>query len=135
LKFEAQACGLAASRITEDQIATLKQTLQETPNQSEQAHRRFHCLVAEACQNDAVYAVVDWLWDLREQSEICRFFFHKLCSARACLSLDSEGAILEALEARDAAAARTAMHVHLEKLANQAAAYFQSLQPLKIVEA
>jgi DNA-binding FadR family transcriptional regulator len=130
LLFETEACGLAASRITDAQLGQLRQTLKEMEEEnkrddaSEQADWKFHCLIAEACQNSAIYKIVNWLWELRNQSQLHTAFLERIRQQGVHPSLDDHQAIVDALEKRDLAAARLAMQRHLEKATAAAAAHF-----------
>jgi DNA-binding FadR family transcriptional regulator len=132
LIFETEACALAATRITDAQIAQLKQAFREMEeenkqeNSSEQADWKFHCIIADACQNSAIYTIVNWLWELRNQSELHTAFLERIRSEGVRPMLDDHQAIVDALEKRDPEAARAAMYTHLEKATAAAAAHFGS---------
>ena len=132
LFFESEACALAATRITDAQIAQLKQALREMEeenkqeNASEQADWKFHCIIADACQNSAIYTIVNWLWELRNQSELHAAFLERIRNEGVRPMLEDHQTIINALEKRDPEAARAAMHEHLEKATTAAASHFGS---------
>lgn len=130
LLFETEACRLAATRITDAQLAQLKQAFEEMKAEneqedaSEQADWKFHCIIADACQNSAIYTIVNWLWELRNQSELHTAFLERLRGEGVRPLLNDHQRIIEALEKRDPEAARNAMYNHLEKVTAAAAAHF-----------
>lgn len=128
--IESEACALAATRITDEQIAQLKETLiameeeEKQPNASEKADCKFHLLIAEAAQNSAIYSVVNWLWELRNQSELSTAFFERIRQEGVHPSINDHRKIVEALEKRNPEKARMAMKFHIENATAAAATYF-----------
>ncbi len=128
--IESEACALAATRITDEQIEKLKETLiameeeEKLPDASEKADWKFHLLIAEAAQNSAIYSVVNWLWELRNQSELSTAFFEKIRQEGVHPSINDHRKIVEALEKRNPEKARMAMKVHIENATAAAASYF-----------
>ena len=128
--IEGEACALAAARITDKQIQQLKDTLLEMeeeekqPDASEKADWKFHSIIAEACQNSAIYAVINWLWELRNQSELSLAYLERLRKEGVHPSINDHRRILEALEKRDPEKARIAMKLHIENATAAAAVYF-----------
>lgn len=128
--LETEACALAAERITDQQIAQLWEAYREMEeeekqeNASETADWKFHNIIASACQNSAIYAVVDWLWELRNQSELHTSFSARIRDEGVHPILEDHRAIIEALEKRDPEAARAAMQKHLENATEAAATHF-----------
>jgi DNA-binding FadR family transcriptional regulator len=120
---EGEACALAATRITNVQLAELSKLLAEmrTENehdvvQSEDADRRFHELIAHASQNSGIVAAVQMLWDARARSPQNRSLSTKVRASGIKPRIDEHTAILKALRARDADAARAAMRDHLTRV-------------------
>ncbi len=130
--LEPEACALAATRITDEQLDQLRLTYREMEeeekqeNSSEQADWKFHNIIANASQNSAIFAVVDWLWELRNQSELHTAFSERIRREGIHPILADHQAIIEALAARDAEAAREAMRKHLENAAEAAATHFNN---------
>lgn len=128
--IESEACALAAARITDAQIEKLKEVLiemeeeEKQPDASEKADWKFHLLIAEACQNSAIYSVVSWLWELRNQSELSTAFFEKIRKDGVHPSINDHRKIVEALEKRNPEKARMAMKFHIENATAAAATYF-----------
>ena len=134
--IEAEACALAAQHITPAQIDALKNALSAMAEEekridaSEQADWLFHSIIAEASQNSAIYSVVNWLWELRNQSPLSTAFLARLREEGVHPSLDDHHRIVAALEAHDPAAARQAMQQHIINATAAAATYFERREPL-----
>lgn len=130
--FETEACALAATRISAEQINALKHTVsamkeeQVRPDASERADRTFHCVLAEASQNSAVLSTVRWLWDLRDQSSLSNAFLERIREEGVHPSIEEHENIIAALETGDPEAARQAMKQHLERATAAAATYFEN---------
>ena len=131
LLIEPEACALAAERISDDQLQQLRNTYNEMRRSSgtlevEAFDSQFHKLIAEATENTAIARTVSWLWTLRGQSELSRGFHRLIIEEGVYPVLDEHEAILEALENRDADAAKKAMQKHLEASTASAAQHFSS---------
>lgn len=119
--FEAEACAVAALRVTDEQIVELEQLLAEINNggtleESEDADRRFHLKIAECTANSVMSDIVEALWEARERSPQYKFLTQKAHDAGVGPNVDEHAKILEALRARDATAARNAMRMHLSRV-------------------
>ena len=123
---EGEACALAAMAIDDGEIAELRARLVEMasevaasrgegedPAAAEQADRRFHLLIAQATRNSALASVVETLWDMRYRSPLCREMLSRARDAGDRPRTEEHTRIVEALAARDPAAARAAMRDHL----------------------
>ena len=131
LMIEPEACALAAERISDDPLQQLRNTYNEMRRTSgtlevEAFDSQFHKLIAEATENTAIARTVSWLWTLRGQSELSRGFHRLILEEGVYPVLDEHEAILEALENRDADAAKKAMQKHLEASTASAAQHFSS---------
>jgi GntR family transcriptional repressor for pyruvate dehydrogenase complex len=119
LLFEGEAAGLAASQITDEEIAGLEGLVaaiaQENRSRSgtEEADRAFHLAIASATRNAAVFETIEHLWDLRRSSPESAQLHALARTANIKPVVDEHTAVLEALRARDPAAARAAMRAHL----------------------
>lgn len=128
--LEAEACALAAARITDEQIAQLKDVLREMEEEekqvdaSEKADWKFHSIIAEASQNSAIYSVINWLWELRNQSALSTAFLERIRKEGIHPSINDHRRIVDALEKRNPEKARMAMKVHIENATAAAAAHF-----------
>ncbi len=119
--FEGETAALAATVMTDEKLARLESIVREMANHSpdmrtEQADRRFHAEIAAATDNSAIRSVVEMLWDIRYRSPLCVHMFAKAARSGINPRIDEHRAILDALKARDAQAARAAMHGHLRRV-------------------
>jgi DNA-binding FadR family transcriptional regulator len=125
--IEGEACAIAATRMSEEQLAQLEQLLAEmrTDNQqneivmSEEADRRFHELIALSTQNSAMFAAVQMLWDTRMRSPQTHLMDDRVRARGMKPPIAEHAAIVRALKRRDPEAARAAMHRHLTRVIEQ----------------
>lgn len=77
--------------------------------------RAFHLAIVEACDNTVLTETVQGFWDSRRGPIFTRLggYFETVASWR--MAIAEHEAIREAIGARDAEAARTAMHLHMDK--------------------
>ena len=128
--IEAEVCALAAARITEQELSALRQALAEMeeeekqPDASEKADQKFHSIIAQACQNSAIASVVEWLWELRNQSPLSSAFLQRIREEGVHPSISEHRKILEALEQHHPEKARNAMKIHIENATANAAMHF-----------
>ncbi|MEP7704685.1 FadR/GntR family transcriptional regulator [Paraglaciecola sp. 25GB23A] len=128
--IESEACALAAARITDEQIQALREAVEEMeeeekrPDASEKADQKFHSIIAQACQNSAIASVVEWLWDLRNESQLSTAFLQRIREEGVQPSINEHRKILQALEQRNPEKARTAMKLHIENATTNAATHF-----------
>lgn len=117
--FEGEAAALAATLITDDELAYLETLVAEmnseksTKEQSELADRQFHIAIAQATRNSAIVRVVENTWDLRYKSRLCMQMLEKARHVRKRPLNDEHQDIIEALRTRDSKSARYAMQTHL----------------------
>jgi DNA-binding FadR family transcriptional regulator len=122
--IEGEACALAATLVSDEDLATLSdlvaemqsENLHDDIGQSEKADRRFHMLIAEATRNSAMVAAVDMLWNVRARSPQSQMLTRKAHAAGVMPRVDEHSLILEALVARDPEGARAAMRAHLTRV-------------------
>lgn len=132
LIIESEACALAASKITKRQIAELKSAIVEMeeeekrPDNSEKYDWQFHNIIASATQNSAISTVVNWLWELRNHSDLSAAFAARLREEGVHPSIKDHKDIVTALEKGDAEEARAAMKRHIENATAAAAHFFDS---------
>jgi GntR family transcriptional regulator, hexuronate regulon transcriptional repressor len=119
LLIEGETAALAATQITDDQLAEIEALIDEiarenqNPKGSERADRQFHLTVAQAARNSGLLGAVTTLWDLRESSAEAALLHAKARTANIKPVVEEHTAILDALKARDPEAARAAMRAHL----------------------
>lgn len=119
LLFEGEAAALAAAQVTDDDIAEIEQHLSAIaaenldPAGTDKADRAFHLAIARATRNQAVFETVERLWNLRNSSPEAALLHEKARTANVKPVVAEHTVILDALKARDPAAARAAMRAHL----------------------
>ena len=122
LLFESEAAALAATQITKAELQEIEALVQQIaienqdPNGTEKADREFHLAIAKATRNTAIYEAIEHLWDLRSASPEAALLHEKARSANIKPVVDEHTAVLQALRARDANAARSAMRSHLAQV-------------------
>lgn len=122
LMFEGEAAALAATQITDPEIAEISALVDEIasennhPRGTDRADRAFHIAIAKATRNHAISNAIERLWDLRSTSPEAALLHEKARTANIKPVVDEHTAILDALRARDPAAARAAMRNHLAQV-------------------
>ena len=120
--FEGEVAALAATLITDEELAYLETLVVEmnnkeaTKEQSELADRQFHISIAQATRNNAIVRIVESTWDLRYKSRLCMTMLERAREVRSMPLNDEHQAIVESLRTRDPKAARAAMQAHLSGL-------------------
>jgi len=120
--FESEAAALAAKRITADELTALVQAVHDMEEkdrldhtrEEEEADQRFHLIIAGACRNSAMQSTINWLWEIRNQAEISKFFHEKLRDRGSKPVIRDHVAILNALRKGNPEEARAAMQAHLK---------------------
>src|SRR5881275_2243974 len=82
----------------------------------EKADRAFHIALARVTENDVLAGIVEMLWDVRDQSALCEYFFRRAREAGIEPPVDEHQKVLDALKARDSDTARLAMRDHLARV-------------------
>jgi GntR family hexuronate regulon transcriptional repressor len=122
LMFEGEAAALAATQITDDEVAMIEQLVRDIarenndPRGTENADRAFHIAIARATRNNAITDAIERLWELRATSPEAALLHEKARTANVKPVVDEHSAILDALRARDPSGARTAMRNHLTQV-------------------
>ena len=121
LLFESEAVALAAPRISDEALERLQSLLlhiqeSDSDEEADLADRDFHLAIATATENGVVRRVVESLWQMRLEQEGIKEVYRAVCSHDAAERASEHGEILDALRARDAAAARIAMRKHFRRL-------------------
>ena len=120
--IEGEIAALAAHTIKKADIAQLRETVVRMRQDSDDfakrdaADREFHVRIAAATGNGSLALVTDGLWQQRRGKLWSRIetYFHTQRIREA--TLVDHTAIIDALERRDPAAAREAMHKHLARV-------------------
>jgi DNA-binding FadR family transcriptional regulator len=122
---EGEIAALAARNIGKQQIAALRETIVRMRThgddfeQRNAADRAFHVGIAEAAGNEALVLTVAHLWDLRRGDLWTKTEQHFHTPALREMTLADHAAIVTALVAGDADAARDAMRRHLSRVAHE----------------
>lgn len=118
--IEGEIAAIAATTIHAEELEALKETLiaMESSNDIEQADEEFHQIIAAATRNNAIIYSFENLWRLRSATIEIINDHHMVCSSDNVKTLAEHTAIYEALKSGNAAAARTAMHKHFNRLIN-----------------
>jgi GntR family transcriptional regulator, hexuronate regulon transcriptional repressor len=120
--FEGEAAALAATIITDEQLAEIETILADMIKENnrkqtgEMADRRFHVAIARATRNTAIATVIENLWDIRYKSPLCRHMLERARSAGVQPRISEHRRILAALRKHDPKAARNAMRDHLGRV-------------------
>lgn len=123
--FEGETAALAATLITDEEIAQLEAALVEMQDAnvqkptSEAQDRKFHMLIAQATRNSAIVSIIDELWELKINSPLNNRVFEKVRELGYRPRIEEHQAIIDALRARDSQAARAAMREHLGRVINE----------------
>lgn len=120
LLFEGEAAALAASHISDEELATLSRLLVEMDKENqrgdgltETSDREFHLTIARATRNAAIVRTIEDLWDLRSTSPEAALVYSRARAADVKPVVDEHESIVAALRARDPKKARAAMRGHL----------------------
>jgi GntR family transcriptional repressor for pyruvate dehydrogenase complex len=119
LLFEGEAAALAATQITDEEVAEIEALVREIARENQdpkgtvKADRAFHLAIARATRNQAMFETIEHLWDLRSTSPEAALLHEKARTANVKPVVHEHTAVLEALRAREPAIARAAMRTHL----------------------
>ncbi len=124
LLLEGDAAALAAERISNEELLKLKAYLnqmislvaQQRSAEAETFDGKFHQLIASATRNSALQSMIEWLWQLRESSELSQLFAEKIRRQVAGPNIEAHEAIYQSLSRRDAAGAKAAMQSHIAQV-------------------
>ncbi|SHF88597.1 transcriptional regulator, GntR family [Microbulbifer donghaiensis] len=122
---EGEAAALAATMITEEQLEDLRNAYRDMVREneegnltSERADRKFHEVISRATNNRVLMSSINRLWDIQEHSPDIQSVHKSVCKKDGQKRLAEHKAILQALENRDACAARRAMRLHFSRSLN-----------------
>ena len=123
LLIEGEVAALAATQVTDEDIAELEALLVEMGKANskgsgagELVDRKFHELVATITRNSAMSATVEQLWTIRNRSPQCLRTLEMTREKGYVPVVDEHRAIVDALRSRDPNAARAAMRGHLSRV-------------------
>jgi len=115
---ESEAAFLAASHATPAQLSRLKAAMKEMQRATTHspaataADQRFHLCIAEASGNVALHQLVQQLWQMRTGTLYTQLESHFVGETIWRQAVAEHGELLDAIAARDPAAARKAMRQH-----------------------
>jgi GntR family transcriptional regulator, transcriptional repressor for pyruvate dehydrogenase complex len=119
--IEAECAALAAKSAKKPQVAAIEEALLQMQRELEgesqplSGDRLFHLRIAEATGNGALVAVVKMLWEERTGTLYKQLEHHYDSPALWTAAMAEHRAVLKAIAAKDAPAARAAMHRHLNQ--------------------
>lgn len=127
LMLECEAAGLAAERISNQELHQLKQLLhlmeqaiqKNDIEEAEKIDHTFHLKIIEAARNSALIPMYQWLWNIRELSAVSKQFHLLLRKKGSTPNVSEHKVILDALMQRDAELARQAIRTHLTLVMNR----------------
>ncbi len=132
---EGEAAALAATMITDEELAELDLVLEEMAGESEDgkliseiADKKFHHIISQATRNKMLTSVIDDLWYVRDNSPDVHKAYQAICETDWKARVDEHKDILAALKKRDAQAARAAMHEHFARILNKLIAIHEEEQ-------
>jgi DNA-binding FadR family transcriptional regulator len=119
--IEGECAALAAKSAKKPQLAAIEQALEvmqrefDADKQPLGGDQLFHVRIAEATGNGALVAVVKMLWDERTGPLYKQLEHHYDSPALWTAAMAEHRAVVKAIAAHDASAARAAMHRHLNQ--------------------
>lgn len=118
--IEAEAAGLAAKVISDENLQKLDDLIVAMGNSDEEASlaadREFHATIAQASGNGALIHTIETLWRMREELPQVRHSYEAVCDEDAEIRAEEHRDILDALKAHNPDAARRAMQEHFLRL-------------------
>jgi GntR family transcriptional repressor for pyruvate dehydrogenase complex len=117
--IEGECAALAAKSAKKVQVSGIEEALEQMQHELDEekqplgGDRLFHLRIAEATGNGALVAVVKLLWEERTGPLYKQLEHHYDSPALWTAAMAEHRAVLKAIAARDAAAARAAMRRHL----------------------
>lgn len=124
LLFESECAALAATRITNDQIMALEQTIERMAaaplgsSEGDEADHAFHLLIAKATGNEANVVVLENIWRMRNEIDAVKYVYEAVGHTDSSDRVSEHSEVMDALRNRDPALARKAMRKHFARLLN-----------------
>jgi DNA-binding FadR family transcriptional regulator len=118
--LEGETAALAATQARQANLVAMREAIDAMACSANQGvmplagDRAFHCAIVRACDNEVLMDTIAHYWDARHGPLFVRLggHFETLPSWRS--AIEEHEAVYQAILARDAAAARQAMHAHLD---------------------
>lgn len=121
--IEAETAALAALNITDAGVAELRALVDamagaghEDADDHDDIDRRFHITIARLSGNPVMEYAVKSLWRMRNELPKVKNVYSSVCVTDAAARTNEHAAVVDALCARDPAAARNAMREHFQRL-------------------
>ena len=119
--IEGEIASLAATQAKRKHIQAIREAIELMQEDTERGvaplagDRAFHTAIAQACDNVVLLETVQTFWDARRGPLFERLgdYFETVPSWR--MAITEHEAVLDAIRAHDAPAARTAMQAHMDK--------------------
>jgi DNA-binding FadR family transcriptional regulator len=118
---EGEVAALAARHAKKADLLAIDSALQQMGEEVAAGHEprsgdeAFHNAIAQACGNEVLRDTVQGYWRARYEPLFERLGTHFETRPAWLIAIKEHGAVLDAIRARDADAARAAMHSHLKK--------------------
>jgi len=118
--IESEAAALAAHHITDEQIDLIDEFVNRmavgNKEEANEADELFHETIALASKNSAIVHSVKQLWRMRDSLPQVKAVYESVCDHDQQARTAEHRDVLNALKARDSAAARQAMRGHFQRL-------------------
>ena len=119
--LEGESAALAARMITEGESLLLQKAFSKLErenlnNDTSEADREFHSIIANATHNKVLAHQIHKLWELQENLEHIKEAHHAVCSNQDQKRISGHKQIMIAIINHDSAAARKAMHNHFSNV-------------------
>ena len=124
--IEGEAAALAAKMITDEELVELEKSLGEMASETQRgdlasgdADKKFHQLIARATRNAMMESIINQMWHVRNHAPHVFKAYQAICELDGERRVEEHREIYDALEKRDAEAARAAMHHHFARILNK----------------
>jgi len=120
--FESEAAALAAEQMSDETIAELERLVEVMSSTGgddaagEVADHDFHRTIAAASNNAAIMYLIETMWKMRDEIAPVKAVYDSICSEDIGARGSEHAEILDAVRARNPAAARAAMRQHFTRL-------------------
>ncbi len=124
--IEGEAVALAASHISDEELEELEKSLYEMALENEQgdlasgeADEKFHRIISQATRNAMLVSIIEHMWHVRNNAPQVFKAYKAICEQDGARRVEEHREIFEALKAKNARAARAAMHEHFTRILNK----------------
>ncbi|MEO7392274.1 MAG: FadR/GntR family transcriptional regulator [Ramlibacter sp.] len=119
--IEGEIASLAASKAKRKHVQAIREAIDFMQEDADRGiaplagDRAFHTAVAQACDNVVLLETVQTFWDARRGPLFERLGDHFETAPSWRMAISEHEAVLDAIRVHDGAAARAAMHAHMDK--------------------